>query len=98
MLQGRKSLRASLDTYIYGMLNADNVLSAMGADVVEGGVDNTPQSVLDITDGEDVKYIDPSKAIRTFGCNRLDKKKGIFACNDLEETIIAIFQKLYIKR
>ena len=46
-LIGRRILVGSMDCHIYGIRYVSNVLSAMGADVVMGGVDNTCQSILD---------------------------------------------------
>ena len=123
-LKGKKVLVASLDGHVYGMRYVDNVLSAMGAEIVLGGVDNTPQSVLDLAEEEGIKYIGVSTHNgQSLGfANHLEKlmkqsgkeygifmggilntilpghsepsdvtdmirEKGIFASNDLEETI-----------
>ena len=56
-LKGKKVITASLDGHINGMRYVIKVLSALGAEVVMGGVDNTPQSVLDMAEEEGIKFI-----------------------------------------
>lgn len=56
-LIGRRILVGSMDCHIYGIRYVSNVLSAMGADVVMGGVDNTCQSILDMADEEGIDII-----------------------------------------
>lgn len=56
-LAGKKVIVVSGDGHTYGLVVVDAVLSEMGADVVNGGVDVDPPTALDLADEEGVKYI-----------------------------------------
>jgi methylmalonyl-CoA mutase cobalamin-binding subunit len=51
-LQDKKIVVASGDTHTYGLLLVEGVLSALGADVINGGVDMDAVDVLDLADEE----------------------------------------------
>lgn len=56
-LAGKRVAVVSGDGHTYGLILVDTVLSEMGADVINGGVDVDPQTALDLADEEGVKYI-----------------------------------------
>ena len=56
-LKGKKVAVVSGDGHTYGLIVVDSVLSAMGAEVINGGVDVDPPTALDLADEEGVKYI-----------------------------------------
>lgn len=56
-MTGKRILVGSMDCHIYGIRFVSNVLTAMGAEVVMGGVDNTCQSILDIADEQGINII-----------------------------------------
>ncbi len=56
-IAGKKIVIASGDAHTYGILLVEGVLSAMGADVINGGVDMDPVDVLDLADEEEVSCI-----------------------------------------
>ncbi len=56
-LNGRQVVIASGDAHTYGILLVEGVLSAMGAEVINGGVDMDPVDVLDMADEEGTGYI-----------------------------------------
>ena len=51
-LKGKKIVIASADCHTYGLLLVEGVLSAMGAEVVNGGVDMDAVDLLDLADEE----------------------------------------------
>lgn len=57
ILKGHRILVASSDVHAYGSRYVHLVLSAMGADIVDIGVDNTVQAMLDMAKEEGIKYI-----------------------------------------
>jgi hypothetical protein len=56
-LEGRKVIVASGDCHTYGLLLVEGVLRAMGASVVNGGVDMDPIHLLDLADEEDTASV-----------------------------------------
>lgn len=56
-LKGKRVLAGSTDVHSYGLMFVNTVLSNLGADVVNVGVDNTAQSMLDAATEEGIKYI-----------------------------------------
>ena len=56
-LAGKKVVVVSGDGHTYGIVVVDAVLSEMGAEVVNGGVDIDPPTALDLADEEGTKYI-----------------------------------------
>lgn len=56
-LKGQKIAAVSADGHSYGLMLVDNVLTEMGAAVVNGGVDMEPASVLDLADEEGADVI-----------------------------------------
>ena len=56
-LAGRRVAVVSGDGHTYGLILVDTVLSEMGAEVINGGVDVDPQTALDLADEEGVKCI-----------------------------------------
>lgn len=56
-LSGKKVVIASGDAHTYGIILVENVLSEMGAVVVNGGVDMDPINVLDLADEEGIRNV-----------------------------------------
>ena len=56
-LEGARILVGSGDAHTYGLLLVESVLSAMGAEVVNAGVDMDPIDMLDMADEEGIRYI-----------------------------------------
>lgn len=56
-LDGVKVLVASGDAHTYGLLLVESVLTAMGATVVNGGVDMDPVDLLDMAEEEGIRYV-----------------------------------------
>jgi len=56
-LAGKKIVLGSGDCHTYGLFFVDGVLSAMGAQIINGGVDLSPVDALDLADEENTKYI-----------------------------------------
>jgi methylmalonyl-CoA mutase cobalamin-binding subunit len=57
VLKNRKVVVASADCHTYGLLLVEGVLSEMGADVVNGGVDMDPAEILDLADETGSRYV-----------------------------------------
>ena len=57
VLEGKKVLIASTDAHVYGIQYVRDVLSAAGADVVDGGVDSSIQYIFDVADEEGIRYV-----------------------------------------
>lgn len=49
-LDGKRIVIGSGDTHTYGIILVEGVLSAMGAEVINGGVDMDPINILDLAD------------------------------------------------
>lgn len=56
-LSGKRIVVVSADAHYYGSFVVCNVLSALGADVVNGGVDFDTVDVLDLAEEEDPDYV-----------------------------------------
>lgn len=56
-LKGKRIIAGSTDVHTYGLMFVNTVLSNLGADVVNVGVDNTPQAMLDAAEEEGIKYV-----------------------------------------
>lgn len=56
-LKGKRIIAGSTDVHSYGLMFVNTVLSNLGADVVNVGVDNTAQSLLDAATEEGARYI-----------------------------------------
>lgn len=56
-LAGKKIVVASADVHTYGLILVEGVLSAAGAEVVNGGVDLSPEEVLELADREKIRHI-----------------------------------------
>ena len=56
-LRGRRVVCASADGHSYGLMLIDGVYGALGAEVVNGGVDVEPQTLLDLADEEGVETV-----------------------------------------
>lgn len=56
-LKGRKIVVASGDAHTYGLILVDGVLTAMGATVINGGVDMDAIDVLDLADEEGINVV-----------------------------------------
>ena len=56
-LRGRRVVCASADGHSYGLMLIDGVYGALGAEVVTGGVDVEPQTLLDLADEEGVETV-----------------------------------------
>lgn len=56
-LKGMRIIAGSTDVHTYGLMFVNTVLSKLGADVVNAGVDNTAQTLLDAAAEEGIRYI-----------------------------------------
>ncbi len=56
-LKGKRIAIASADAHTYGLILAEGVLSAAGAQIINGGVDMDAADLLDLADEEGVKHI-----------------------------------------
>jgi len=56
-LKGKKVVLGSGDTHTYGIVLVEGVLSAMGAKVINGGVDMDPVDMLDLADEVGAVYV-----------------------------------------
>jgi methylmalonyl-CoA mutase cobalamin-binding subunit len=56
-LKGKKIVLASGDTHTYGLLLVEGVLSALGAEIINGGVDMDAVDLLDLADEEGTRIV-----------------------------------------
>lgn len=56
-LKGKKIVVASGDAHTYGLILVEGVLTEMGADVVNGGVDMDAVDMLDLADEEGTRFV-----------------------------------------
>ena len=74
-LEGKSVVVASADAHSYGLLLVSNVLSAMGASVVNGGVSMDAPELLDLADEEGIGYV----AVSCHNGQALDYGKQLLA-------------------
>ncbi len=86
-LKGKRVVVVSGDGHAYGVVLVENLLSELGAEVVNGGVDIVPSVALDLADEEGIDYIGISVHIG----QGLDYAKQIKELADLRNKDYKIF-------